>query len=104
MKEHHSIDLASRKVGSGIRALSRPADSFGLVLVLLILDYVAVSAVTGSAWGRLGIVVLLGTTLLFALRTSHAHRIWQLLALIYLIASTLLTVASILVPGARDFS
>jgi len=88
----------------GFAALSRPADSFGTVLVLILLDYVAVSAVSGSAWGRVSIVVLLGATLLFALRTARAHRIWQLLAVLYLVANTLLTVVTIVVPGAHDFS
>ncbi|MGH2514444.1 MAG: ion channel [Ktedonobacterales bacterium] len=75
-----------------------------MVILLLILDYIAVSALSGSAWGRVSIVVLLGTTLLFALRTSRARRIWQILASIYLLASTLLTVASALVPGIHDYS
>src|SRR5215831_13120382 len=46
----------------------RPTDSYGLVLLLIILDYVAVSALAGSPLGRLTIVILLGVTVLFALR------------------------------------
>src|SRR5689334_9789421 len=102
--EDHSTGQAPHKVGQRIRGLARPADSYGLVLLLLVLDYIAVSAITDNAWGRVVIVVLLGATLLFALRTSHAHRIWQILAIIYLVASTLVTVVSIVVPGATDFS
>jgi hypothetical protein len=102
--EEHSTSTASQRGGQRIRGLARPADSFGLVLLLLVLDYIAVSAITGNAWGRVVIVVLLGATLLFALRTSHAHRIWQILAIIYLVASTLVTVVSIVAPSATDFS
>ena len=102
--EEHSTGQAPHKVGQRIYGLARPADSFGLVLILLVLDYVAVSAITSNAWGRVVIVVLLGATLLFALRTSHAHRIWQILAIIYLVASTLVTVISIVAPSATDFS
>ncbi len=102
--EEQSTGQAPHKVGHRIRGLTRPADSFGLVLILLVLDYVAVSAITGNSWGRVVIVVLLGATLLFALRTSHAHRIWRLLAALYLLASTIITVVSILIPSANDFS
>lgn len=102
--EERSTGQAPHKAGHRIRGLARPADSFGLVLILLVLDYVAVSAITGNAWGRVVIVVLLGATLLFALRTSHAHRIWQLLAALYLLVSTIITVVSIVAPSATDFS
>lgn len=105
--EEHSTDPAgtvSPKTGHGVRGLARPADSFGIVLILLVLDYIAVSAITDNAWGRVVIVVLLGATLLFALRTSHAHRIWQLLAALYLVGSTVVTIVSIVAPSATDFS
>lgn len=82
----------------------RSTDSFGLVLLLIVVDYIAVSALTNSAWGRLVIVVLLGTTLVFALRTARARRLWQLLAAVYLLASTLITLAAIVAPGAFDLS
>lgn len=103
MKEHPPTSLF-HALKQRVHALARPADSFGLVLLLIVLDYIAVSAVTGNSWGRLLIVVLLGATLLFTLRTSHAHRIWQLLAAIYLLASALVTIISIVAPGAKDFS
>ncbi|HEX5547043.1 MAG TPA: potassium channel family protein [Ktedonobacterales bacterium] len=102
--EERSTGQAPHKVGQRIHGLARPADSFGLVLILLVLDYIAVSAITGNAWGRVVIIVLLGATLLFALRTSHAHRIWRLLAALYLLVSTIFTVVSILAPSATDFS
>jgi hypothetical protein len=96
--------LSSLKPGLSLRKLTRPADSFGLVLVLLLLDYVAISAVTASAWGRVIIAALLGATLLFALRTARARRIWQALAAIYLLVSTLVTLISVFVRGSENFS
>ncbi len=88
----------------GFAALSRPADSYGLVLLLLLFDYIALSAATRNPWGRVVIIVLLGATLVFCLRTSRSRTIWQVLAIIYLVASTLVTVLSIVAPGATDFS
>ena len=82
----------------------RPTDSYGMVLLLIVVDYIAVSALSDSSWGRFALVVLLGVTLVFALRTSHARRIWQLLALAYLLVSTLCTLVSILAPGPIDLS
>jgi hypothetical protein len=82
----------------------RPLDSYGVLLLLILVDYVALSALSGGSWGRLVLVVLLGVTLVFALRTSHARRIWQLLAILYLLASTVLTLVSIVGPRASDLS
>ena len=96
--------LAPPKPGLRLSRLTRPADSFGLVLVLILLDYVALSAVTARPWGGVIIVVLLGATLLFALHTARARRVWQALALIYLLASTLATLISIFIPGYGDVS
>lgn len=77
----------------------RPTDSYGIVLLLIVIDYVAVSAISDSGWGQAVIVVLLGATFVFALRTSQAPRFWQLLAVAYFLMSTLLTLASLLVAG-----
>ena len=70
--EARQSSVSVPKPGQSLRKLTRPADSFGVVLVLLLLDYIAISAVTASAWGRVLIVALLGATLLFALRTVRA--------------------------------
>lgn len=87
-----------------IKARSRPLDSYGTVLVLTILDYLAVSTLTNSTWGKVIIVVLLGVTLLFALRTSGVRRIWIMLAFIYLLVSSLLALVSVALPGAKELS
>lgn len=78
------------------RRLERPADSYGLVLLLVILDYVAVSAFSETTWGDVGIVLLQGLTLFFALRTSRARRRWVLLAGVYLVVGTIGALASAL--------
>src|SRR5260370_8307509 len=75
---------------SADKSRRRPLDSYGTVLVLTILDYLAVSTLTNRTWGNVVIVVLLGTTLLFALRTSAVRPLGILLALIYLFPTTLL--------------
>lgn len=80
----------------------RPTDSYGLVLFLIVLDYFALSTIVGTAWGRVATIVLLGLTLLFTLRTSRSHRIWQLLATIYLIASALYVLIAAFVPSGKD--
>jgi hypothetical protein len=82
----------------------RPLDSYGTVLVLTILDYLAVSTLANSTRGKVIIVVLHGVTLLFALRTSGVRRIWITLAFVYLLVSTLLALASVALPGAIDAS
>lgn len=87
-------------VGKRIRA----TDSYGLVLLLIVVDYVAVSALKVSGWAQVAIVVLLGSTLVFALHTSRARRIWKLLAVGYLLASTLVALAGAITPGAVGVS
>ncbi len=89
---------------SADKSRRRPLDSYGTVLVLTILDYLAVSTLTNRTWGNVVIVVLLGVTLLFALRTSAVRRIWILLAFIYLMASTLLALVNVALPGATEVS
>lgn len=75
-----------------------PLDSYGIVLLLIILDYIALSTMTRFEWGQLIIAVLLGATLFFTLRTSQARPIWQVLAIAYLLASTVLTLIGIAAP------
>src|SRR5260370_35330485 len=87
---------------SADKSRRRPLDSYGTVLVLTILDYLAVSTLTNRTWGNVVIVVLLGTTLLFALRTSAVRRIWILLAFIYLLTSTLLSLVNVALPVPKE--
>ena len=91
---------ATPETRQAVRLLERRTDTYGMVLALIIVDYIAVTTLLNSDWGRVVIVVLLGATLLFTLRTSRARRIWQFLAIIYLLTSTVSTLASALAPGA----
>ena len=83
------------------RPLARRTDTYGLVLLFIIVDYIAVSTLLNDPWGRVVIDVALGATLLFTLRTSRSRPIWQLLALFYLLTSAFSAVASALAPGAE---
>src|SRR5215831_4014731 len=69
-------------------------DTYGLVLILILLDYIAISALNDSSWGRVCIVALLGLTLCYTLRVSEARRIWQLLAIVFLVGSTVSSIIS----------
>jgi len=78
----------------------RLTDTYGLVLILIVTDYIAASALTTSGWGRLVTVFLLGATILLTLRVSRSRRIWQLLAVIYLLVSTVSSLVSEVMPGS----
>jgi hypothetical protein len=86
------------------RPLARRADTYGLVLLLIVVDYIAVSTLLNDPWGRVVIDVALGATLLFTLRTSRSRLIWQLLALFYLLTSAFSSIASALAPGTEAVS
>jgi hypothetical protein len=81
------------------RLAYRLTDTYGLVLVLIVIDYMAASSLLTSGWGRFITVFLLGATLLLTLRVSRSHRIWQLLAVIYLLVSTVSSLLSEVIPG-----
>jgi hypothetical protein len=80
--------------------ISQLSESYGLVLVLIIVDYIVVSTLVDTTWGRVLSVFLLGSTLWITVRTSRAHRIWQLLAVAYIVISTISAIVGALVPGA----
>jgi hypothetical protein len=87
----------SPTVQRGVRI--QPTDTYGLVLLLILLDYTALSTVHDTGWGRVIIVLLLGATLWYTLRVSQARRIWRLLAIIYLVTSTIAALTTAFVPG-----
>jgi len=96
-KEPETLPVAARRSLDGF--LQR-TDTYGLVLILILLDYVAVSALNGSGWGRVCIVALLGLTLWYTLLVSRAPRIWQILAVFYVVASTVSVLLGEVTPGA----
>jgi hypothetical protein len=67
----------ARHLGAGARAIhaaAHSADSYGLLLALLIVDYVVLASnTTTSGVALVGRALLMGATLLLALRTSEAH-------------------------------
>jgi hypothetical protein len=79
-------------------------DTYGLILALIAVDYLVVSTLSASGWLRVVAVFFLGATLLLTLRVSRAPRIWQLLAILYLVASTLGAVVSEIAPGPDTLS
>jgi hypothetical protein len=82
----------------------RLTDTYGVILLLIIIDYIVASALTTSGWGRFISVFLLGVTLLLTLRVSRARRILQVLAVIYLVVSSLSALLSEVTPGADTIS
>jgi Ion channel len=81
------------------RLAYRLTDTYGLVLILIVTDYIAASALTTSGWGRFATTFLLSATILLILRVSRSRRIWQMLAVIYLLVSTVSSLVSEVTPG-----
>ena len=57
-----------------VRVTMRASDSYALLLVLLLIDYVLVSLVDTGRWFGIAVGLPMSLTLLLALKTSHAHR------------------------------
>lgn len=81
------------------RIRMEPADSFGLVLVLILLDYLAISTISAYLWGEGVIILLLGSTFVFALQASLSRRVWRLLAMAFLIGGLGCLAVITFVPG-----
>ena len=82
---------------------ARLQDSYVLILVFILLDYIAAS-VASSSWSKVVVSVLLGGTLLLAFRISRAPRIWVILAGIFMFVSTFAAIAAAVLPRATAFS
>lgn len=66
--------------------LRRPfAERYGFLLLLIVADYIVLSALSSSVVGSLVAQLLLGCTLLITMLISRARRIWFLLALVLVI-------------------
>jgi hypothetical protein len=85
------------------RFFTRSTDSYGVLLLLILLNYVAAATLTGSHWGRVCIVLLQGVTILFSLHISGSRVLWQLLALVYLVISVLAATIAALASVGTDF-
>lgn len=69
----------------------RGADSYGLLLVLILLTMVVIPVVDRWPWGRMVAVLLAGATLLFGLRTSRAdgrlQRVARVVVVLFLLGA-----------------
>lgn len=98
----HEIPAGTRKQRR-LGTVARSVDSYGLVLGLIFLDYIAASALDDDPWGRVITAFLLGTTLLVALHTSEASRGLMLLGAFFLVIDTLSAVMVALLPVGMVF-
>jgi hypothetical protein len=85
-----------------LRFPARATDTYGMVLLLILLDYLVIATLSENDWGKVCIVFLQGITIWFALSVSRSHRIWQVLAIAYLVLSVLAAIITALAPGAGD--
>ncbi len=97
--EAHACNPTTRRT---VRGIARATDSFGLVLLLVVLDYVAVSTSSGVGWSNVVTFTLHGFTLVVALHTSGAGRVWVSLASIGFVAGMAVSVLSALLPGHQE--
>jgi hypothetical protein len=82
----------------------RLTDTYGLVLALIAVDYLVVSTIYAGGWLRVAAVFFLGSTVVLTLRVSRAPRIWQILAVVYLVSSVLTAIVSEVAPGPDTVS
>lgn len=82
---------------------ARLGDSYALILVFILLDYVAAS-VASDPWSKAVVSVLLGGTLLLAFRISQAPRIWVFLSAIFMFVSTFAALVTAVIPRAAALS
>src|SRR5262249_44385760 len=96
---------ATQRTGDAgrVRWFARLGNSYALILIFILVDYVAAS-VAQSAWARVIVAVLLSLTLVLAFRIARAPGIWVSLSVIFMCASTLAAIGAALVPQATDLS
>jgi hypothetical protein len=99
MKMEKEPGTAPARLRGRLSVFLQRTDTYGLVLILILLDYIVLSAFNASTLGRVGIVLLLGLTLWYTLRVSRARKVWQFLAVLVLVTSTISAVISEVTPG-----
>lgn len=87
--------MSSGHASQGWRSAISQPERYGLVLILIVADYLAQAILSTTAWGPVIILVLFGLTLLFTLWTSRTRRFWLLLTMAYLVVSLLIGLASL---------
>jgi uncharacterized membrane protein len=84
-------------LGHGFQRSPRFADSFGLVLVLLVVSYFVSAAAGDHVYGRIVILLVLATTTWLALRASQVKRRLLRLAVALIPLATVVAIALVLV-------
>ncbi len=92
------LERATRR----LRTLARAADSYGLVLGLIFLDYIAASALDDKPWGRVVTAFLLGTTILVALHTSSASRRLMIIGAVCFVLGVVIALIGALWPAYQN--
>jgi hypothetical protein len=82
--------------------LSQPAESYGLVLALILLAYVMISVEGAAPWWTVGLIVVQGLILFLVLRAARASPLLVGQAGAWVVVGTLLGVVAAVWPGARD--
>lgn len=82
---------------------ARLRDSYALILMFILVDYVAAS-VARSSWSKVVVSALLGGTLLLAFRIARAPRVWVILSAIFMFVNTLAAIGAAVIPGASALS
>lgn len=80
------------------------ADSYGLVLLLIVVTYGLAASFTGSSrvWGASIVLVVQVATVWFALRTSHAQRAVRLFADVVLVFAVVIAVGAVVLSDGSD--
>jgi uncharacterized membrane protein len=99
--------LTVRINGKSLRDAVWGRESYGLLLILLLIDYVILTLVNSPRWGGLARTVPIAVTVLFSMHTSAAHhrvvRLAQLAVVLSLVFGTLQAVTNDLNIGAIAF-
>src|SRR5690348_16897857 len=81
-------DVIHGSGGIWVRLANELAGRYGFVLALILLDYVALSLLSGetAAWARVVAQVSLGVTLVVTLIAAQVHRRWLMVAAFFVFA------------------
>lgn len=96
----HGKETVVRHVGL-VGELMRASDSFGLLLALLVVDYMLLAFVSVTPWFELAVSVPISLTLLLALHTSHAHRRAIYVGVFAVVAALVTGVVNLIIGGHR---
>jgi len=89
---------AQRRFGRRLIKAFSSADSYGLVLILILISY-GLSVAPPWQWEESAVLMVLIATVWFALRTSHARRSARMIADILLVLSAGIAVTRLFVSG-----